>query len=847
MLVCILAATSVARTITSARSGVWTAPSTWVGGIVPSASDAVVIAKGHTVTADGSGITGSYGTVSIEGNLASDDGGMLNFGSKPVTIAGDAPEQTIAGFQTKGLISVTKKAGVAVLTGNVDGSSITINAPGGTIHLGSGLTHTFTGIIICLRGTVDCGSSTLTIAGEAGGIDCKWIPGSGTVNFTSNFLQIIPPIAYHHLCFSGSGVKEVFTGSALKISGDWVVNSRTVLMGNADAEVAGSISGTGAITLGKGTIAVEGDWTNSGVFRPGDGTVVYSGAGPQTVGAAEYHNLTFDKPSGMAVLGGTVTVHGALKLRKGIVSATEPVLLILDSTGRIEGGSERSYLNGTCAKYVDHGADKFTFPIGDEFSYAPVRISFEKVKSGGLLKASTRRGVHPQMDASGNDPWETSNRYWTLAGDGLVFDSYTAHFRPDLFDVPKGAQKDITVKKYSDHSWSDCSSGSVDGAGVQTVALTSFGDFVVGMEEPSAPFITVNAKALLAGAYSRGIMSTSLRSQGLIPLSSVAAYAETTYHYRPKVVKAIPDSVVDWVLVELRRDTTGSSKAAMQAAFIRNRGEIVDTNGLGPVRFDGIAPGAYRIVIRHRNHLPVMSALPVALSKNSPLYDFTASLTSAYGSKPMFPLEGGVFGLWPGDANRDGNVKFSGARNDRSVLLTAVGLADLTLPKRGYFDADLNLDGGVKFTGAGNDHAILLKAIGMDDLTLGLHSSVPDVDSAGRPLFSAQQEGIPFAREEAEAIVAVPKRFSLSQNYPNPFNPSTTVHFSLAERSMVTLKIFDITGREVMTVVDGEKDAGYHTVSIDGSALSSGAYFYRMTALHGESMFTDIRRFVLLK
>lgn len=95
----------------------------------------------------------------------------------------------------------------------------------------------------------------------------------------------------------------------------------------------------------------------------------------------------------------------------------------------------------------------------------------------------------------------------------------------------------------------------------------------------------------------------------------------------------------------------------------------------------------------------------------------------------------------------------------------------------------------------------------------------------------------------------VPKTFSLSQNYPNPFNPSTVINYDLPVASKVVLKVYDILGNEVTTLVNKEEEAGsYQITSSTQSAsnhkqLSSGVYIYRMEA----GNFTAIKKMMLLK
>jgi hypothetical protein len=68
--------------------------------------------------------------------------------------------------------------------------------------------------------------------------------------------------------------------------------------------------------------------------------------------------------------------------------------------------------------------------------------------------------------------------------------------------------------------------------------------------------------------------------------------------------------------------------------------------------------------------------------------------------------------------------------------------------------------------------------------------------------------------------------YALDQNYPNPFNPTTTIAYQIPNDGRVTIKIFDVTGREVTTLVDEFKPSGQYSVKFDASRLSSGIYFY---------------------
>ncbi|MBN1634589.1 MAG: T9SS type A sorting domain-containing protein [Ignavibacteria bacterium] len=91
--------------------------------------------------------------------------------------------------------------------------------------------------------------------------------------------------------------------------------------------------------------------------------------------------------------------------------------------------------------------------------------------------------------------------------------------------------------------------------------------------------------------------------------------------------------------------------------------------------------------------------------------------------------------------------------------------------------------------------------------------------------------------------VGVPAKFDLNQNYPNPFNPVTKIDFALPQSGLVSLKVYDVLGKEVSTILNEFKDAGYYTVSFDAAGLSSGVYFYRLNV----NGFSSVKRLVVMK
>ncbi len=191
--------------------------------------------------------------------------------------------------------------------------------------------------------------------------------------------------------------------------------------------------------------------------------------------------------------------------------------------------------------------------------------------------------------------------------------------------------------------------------------------------------------AILSGAYTSPDMNTDLAP--FVPLDQPfgdAPFASSPLAYNgSESVPVLPPDIVDWVLVQLRQTADGPALAT-RAALLKKDGSIVDTDGLSPVAFP-VVPAPYFVVVRHRNHLSMMSAAAIDFSSGTGSFDFSTGAAQAYGSSPQDPLGDGRFGMYGGDGNVNGSV-------------TAFDMLQIWLLQNGttgYLQGDYNLNGSV--------------------------------------------------------------------------------------------------------------------------------------------------------
>ena len=351
---------------------------------------------------------------------------------------------------------------------------------------------------------------------------------------------------------------------------------------------------------------------------------------------------------------------------------------IINSSGHIFAGT---YFNSSIAgsggvyRSSDNGGNWVQINTG----LSNLDILSLAINSSGHIFAGTTVGGAFRSTDNGNN-WVEINQ--GLTSEGLWVRSLAINSNGDIFAGGDG------VFRSSDNgaNWVQINQGLTNPY-THSLSINSNGDVFAGTEGGIFRSIpSANIKVFLQGPYVSGSMSTTLNASGYIPEDQ--PYNTAPWNYNGgEAVTSIPAGVVDWVLLELRSDFT--TQVSRRAAFLLSDGSVVDLDGVSSVKFPTVTPGDYYVVIRHRNHLAVMTADKVTLSGLPTLYDMSSDLLKAYGTNAMKDLGGGAFGLYTGDGNRDGFV----TSTDFNIFNPK-----FTSAASGYEYSDWNLDGLVTST-----------------------------------------------------------------------------------------------------------------------------------------------------
>lgn len=325
------------------------------------------------------------------------------------------------------------------------------------------------------------------------------------------------------------------------------------------------------------------------------------------------------------------------------------------------------------------GVKEITFRVKPR-TYPPFMTSMNKVERFLTIMAldANRDSVKFGVDMQVGYGWRD------IAQDPTVDETHG-------LNVPR-----LVLQRLVNQRWIDIKSSQVPQTDVANgwsfsyaTNVTALGDFAIGM--PGDIFnVVLNARVFLEGPYRNGSMRNDITAKQLVPLTPPNIYP---YNLDPKrtsyVVTKIPDSVVDWIVLEFRRKLI-SNKPMYVTGFLRQDGRIVDLDGKSPILLNSgnVDSGDFFVSIKHRNHLAIITENPIPIYPDIPeaSIDFTNPqilFGRANAVKPLGYDNGSLlFGMIAGDINQDGVI------NDIDYELTWKA-RDI----EGYFLGDFNMNG----------------------------------------------------------------------------------------------------------------------------------------------------------
>jgi len=291
--------------------------------------------------------------------------------------------------------------------------------------------------------------------------------------------------------------------------------------------------------------------------------------------------------------------------------------------------------------------------------------------------------------------------------------SYTA---PQVMSASSSASKtkiSIWTSNASTNDWNDCRNWE-EGLVPSCTSTVLVPHKVKYMPKMSLCFtgtfinrsgLTLKSKVFLQGPYnnSTSLMNDALRTLPSFPIASPYGTLDTITDTNVLTVSG-NDAIVDWLKIELRDKNTPATVLQTRSALLQSDGDVVELDCVSPVFFNGVVTDNYYITIKHRNHLSVTTSAAQVFSENPTAFDYSTMAT--YGTNAQKNV-GATMCMWAGDANGDGQIKYTNASNDRAIILGRLNSV-LTSVASGYFNEDLNLDGIVKYTNANNDRSIIL-------------------------------------------------------------------------------------------------------------------------------------------
>lgn len=465
----------------------------------------------------------------------------------------------------------------------------------------------------------------------------------------------------------------------------------------AQVTVQGNVDNAGSLN-NDGSLRVQGNFSNSGTY-----------AGLGTTGILEMYG------TGTSFLNaGTSTIANLLINKTGttdVVRLTSSATVSTDFT-LTNGIFTTDPINNPSFVLSSPATANYSFAAGKEIIGSVRRTNWTsgtaRVFNAPNMQLTTNAGTSPTQvtvtmipESGAGDPTQTEREvkrkfnFTQTGGSGFTADIRYPYATAEL---NTNTEANLVPWRLSSGEWNARLTPITRDAANDYVSTTGITASEFAEEWKLAdPNYTMNVTAFLRGAWNGSSMNTTMNTAGIIPTNQ--PYNITPFSYAgTESVGSIPANVVDWVLIEHRKPASGLPEDALaatitgrKAGFLLNNGTVVDLDGVTPISVQIAKQGNSFIVVRHRNHLGVLSnAIPsnaTGLFTND--YTLLANVYKPAGSPsdPLVLLAGGVeYGLWAGDASRNGIVNVADANQILSAIAGSLS---------GYLTTDITLNNNI--------------------------------------------------------------------------------------------------------------------------------------------------------